>query len=218
MKKTALTALLVSFALGAFGQGQIVFNNRVTTGTTGAYAPILAPVYGVDPLDPLTPKRGQSAIGTPSGSQTYGGALLAGTSFTASLWAGISGTTDGNLSLVPGTSVAFRTGAGAGYVSGFGIVVVPGVTGDSAERATFQLRAWNNLNGTVTSWAAAMANPLAARGTSDAFTLNAPLGGGTTVAPNLIGLTSFNLTIVPEPGVIALGVLGLGALLLRRRK
>ena len=34
----------------------------------------------------------------------------------------------------------------------------------------------------------------------------------------LTGLQSFGLYVVPEPSIIALGALGLGALVLRRRK
>jgi len=61
----------------------------------------------------------------------------------------------------------------------------------------FQLRVWNNLGGTVTSWAAAKANPTLARGSSVLFTVPAPLAGDVT-PPNLVGLTSFNL-VAPEP-------------------
>jgi len=43
-------------------------------------------------------------------------------------------------------------------------------------------------------------------------------GGGNIIPPALVGLTGFNMTTVPEPSVIAFGVLGGLGLLLRRRK
>lgn len=77
--------------------------------------------------------------------------------------------------------------------------------------------------GTVNTWAEVLARggTLAGAG-SDVFTVG-PLGGvapdGTVfIPPQATGLRSFQLTMVPEPSLIALGALGLGALLLRRRK
>ena len=212
MKKTLLTLLLITSAISSFAQGTITFNNRVT-------GSILAPVYGPDPANQTLRKSGQSSIGTPAGSQTYGGALLNGTGFSAQLWGGASGTPVDSLAALSAVT-PFRTGAGAGYFTAIADVQNPSVSAGSV--ATIQVRAWDNNSGQITTWAAALMGGRAI-GASDAFQTaplggNPPGGGLPITAPNLVGLTSFNLTVVPEPGVIALGVLGLGALLLRRRK
>jgi hypothetical protein len=55
-------------------------------------------------------------------------------------------------------------------------------------------------------------------GSTDVYVFAFPLSAGQQGPPNTDGIRSFQLTIVPEPSLIALGVLGLGALLLRRRK
>jgi uncharacterized protein (TIGR03382 family) len=47
-----------------------------------------------------------------------------------------------------------------------------------------------------------------------------PLGDpndATKLSATLVNMTSFNIAPVPEPGLIAIGVLGFGALMLRRR-
>ena len=209
MKKTILFVLPLVAAATAFGQGQINFSTKAASATLGT---VNAPVYGVNPLAPGTQLRGLDA--TNGGSANYTGVpLLSGTGFSAALF---GGATPGDLQFVAQST--FRTQVTLlGHVSPptGAAPNVPGVV--AGGNASIQLRAWDNLNGTVTTWAAALANNLVAKGTSDIFT-SLPLGGGTLQPPNLAGLTSFNLTIVPEPGVIALGVLGLGALLLRRRK
>ena len=43
------------------------------------------------------------------------------------------------------------------------------------------------------------------------------LGGGIVTTPNIYSGQSFSLTPVPEPGTIALGVMGACAFLARRR-
>jgi hypothetical protein len=218
-KNTIIAALSLVCAVGAFGQGQINFATRIGSGATA----VLAPIYGVDPARPTTQFRGQG--NTNGGTIVYGGPLLSGTGFTAALFGGLAPITDENsssLGLVATTT--FRTQANlVGHVippvfqPGNTAPTVPGVPGDSAARGTFQVRVWDNANGTIGTWAAAMANPALAHGSSELFTVPFPLGANAVTPPNLVGLTSFNL-VVPEPGVIALGVLGLGALLLRRRK
>ena len=212
MKKTLVTVLLVASAMSSFAQGTITFNNRIA-------GSIIAQIYGPDPVDGLLRKSGQTAAGLPVGAQTYAGPLLLGTGFSAQLWGGIAGTPAGGLVALSGAT-PFRTGSGAGFFTGIADVQNPLVPAGSA--SSVQVRAWDNNGGLITSYALALAG-VRAVGASDVFQTaplgGTPPGGGLPItAPNLVGLTSFNLTVVPEPGVIALGVLGLGALLLRRRK
>jgi len=61
------------------------------------------------------------------------------------------------------------------------------------------------------------------RGQSGQFTVSGlggtpPTGGPALPSPDLSGLQGFQVTTVPEPATIALGVLGAAALMLRRRK
>jgi len=193
MKTTFLTTLFFSCAFAVYPQGQVYFNNRVVGSGTGAQAPLTAPIYDVN----ISP--------------------LAGTGFTAQLWGGPAGSTANQLVLCDNATTVFRTGGGAGFIVALlGAAIVPGVPAGPGSRATLQIRAWNNLNGTVTSWAQVLANPgSVARGASDLFTPDFDLGGGPVLPPNLIGLSSFNL-VVPEPSVVALGACGLVALVLRR--
>jgi len=100
---------------------------------------------------------------------------------------------------------AFRTTtAGAGYINGGGV----GAAGSPAGTYNLVLQAWQG--GTT------FANATIARGQS------APVSVQLTEAPalpnDLIGLQGFKLTAVPEPTTLALGAIGLGALLIRRRK
>jgi len=211
MKTIGVFAATLFLAASAFGQGQINFNNRLTV------AGIFAPVYGPVPGALSVQLQGNSQ--TNGGSVNYGAApLLVGTGFTAALWG--AATTDpatfAELAQAPFQTATTLPGIIKGPTSA---PLVPWVPGPANGVGNFQVRAWDNLGGTVTTWAAALANPLSAHGVS-AVLLNVPVvgspAGGTPTG--LVGLTSFNLTIVPEPSLIALGALGLGALLLRRRK
>jgi len=89
-------------------------------------------------------------------------------------------------------------------------LTVPGVATGSP--ATFVVRAYKSSYG---SFDAAKA---AGEFGESAPVTTTGLGGGINLPPNLTGLTGFSITQVPEPSVIALGVLGASALLLRRRK
>jgi hypothetical protein len=85
-------------------------------------------------------------------------------------------------------------------------VDVPGI--QPGGNATFVVRAWRTALG---SFDAAVAES----GQSAPITI--AVGGGTLPPANLTGLAGFTVA-VPEPSVIALGVLGASALFLRRRK
>lgn len=222
MKKSLITLAVLACAVTGFSQGQVqVLNFSGTTFKAG--------VYGVDVGGPLEHQQvnGQSAAGVPAGSTSYGnGALLSGTGFTAQLWYGTQGSTEDALrAAIQTTPTYFRTGAGAGFTLGGSATCTNVVdnplnpTGVSpGSIASIQLRAWDNRNKTVNTWAAVLEDDTIPRGKS--LIVNSPI---LTVAPNTPGiplnLQSFNLFVpVPEPSLIALGALGLGALLLRRRK
>jgi hypothetical protein len=228
MKKILLVSASLMLAAAAFSQGTIVFDNQATG--------VKALVYGQDPANPTSPKTGQTSGGTPAGNVTYGGALLAGTGFSATLWAlnaaNVVGLDDptlsaggNNLVQVSGV-VAFRAaGLFSGRVAASAANPIVPNTPDSSTRGTFQLRAWDNKGGTITTWDQALVafkNGTTTLGYSPLFTVQQSLGGyGTppSTPPSLLGLQSFQLYAVPEPSTIALGVLGAGCLfLLRRRK
>lgn len=216
MKKTiALAAVLLGSAAvsSLFAQGQILWGNQFT----GA---LVAGVYSPEPANPMLQLTGNPANGTPPGNTVYTGVPLLGTGFTMGLFLGNS-PTDARAQTEALATAPFRTTAAtAGFMFAQEYrdpTRVPGTTGVNA-----QFRAWDNRMGTVTSWAQVMAGGgLIAGGSGDPFQVG-PLGG--TVGPDnfpvpsTLGARSFNLTVVPEPSLIALGALGLGALLLRRRK
>ena len=206
-----VTSLMAASALTAFSQGTVVFNNL-----NAVRAPII-----------LTPLRfsqlqGQPTVtianSTPTGTTDYGvGAAPAdGTGFTAEMWAGADAA---SLTAVTGSQTPLRTGSTAGYVTQIATLAIAQITPGNS--GTLQVRAWDNNNGAITSWAAAIAGGnLRARGQSATW-VNATGGAGVppSAPAGLTGWTAFNIfSPVPEPSMIALGALGLGALLLRRRK
>lgn len=211
MKQLSIITAALALAVSAFGQGQMQFQNRVTA------ASLFAPIYGVNPGAPAVRISGNSS--TNGGSANYGASpLLAGTGFTAGIYYGAQGNVDtatfAELATAPFQTATTLPGIIRGPTTA---PTVPGITVNNTP-GNFQVRAWDNLNGTVLTWAAAMAIQTLARGQSDVL-LNVPITvAPTTPVASLTGLTSFNLQVVPEPSLIALGALGLGALLLRRRK
>lgn len=210
MKKTLMVLALATSATTAFSQGQLQMIN-FASGASAFQAPIFD-VEAPGSANAGIQLRGNPATGAiPAGTQVYTGARLAGTGFTSELWGGPLGSAESALTSGGATS-SFRTGTGAGFNNG-GTAVIQGVAAGS--QATVQLRAWNNMGGTVTSWAMAIANPLIPHGSSDLVTSSALTAAPATPVPANL-LRSFNLFVVPEPSLIALGALGLGALLLRR--
>lgn len=194
MKKILLTIALCAASLGAFAQGQVNFDNINTFGTSKE-----AVVFDVN-----------------------GTTKLAGTGFMAQLYWGTAtwttsalGVSTGGTSVTdaPATFFTVADGADGFWNTGAGSARTVGVAGGAT--VFVQVRAWNAVGGKNTYEAALAAGN--AVGNSAVLSLTA--GGGTVQPPNLTGLTSFKLnTNIPEPSTIALGILGAGALLLRRRK
>jgi|GEM_PF-5729665 len=152
------------------------------------------------------------AFGTSKGQifQVGGTTPLGAAGFSAAVYGSLSSTDPTTFTIIPGTTITTFT---QGYIFGGPTITVPGAVGGST--LNYQVRAWQNSSGA--SWETATV-----RGNSAGIvtvSLSNPNATPTpTLAPDLSGFTSFALAAVPEPTTIALGILGAGALLLRRRK
>jgi len=188
MKKAIIAIAFWAASVGAFAQGQVNFSS-LPFFTTGSSASEPA-VYDID-----------------------GTTRLAGNAFLAQLyWSATSFTgTSGGTALTTAPIAFFTVADGApGFFDGGAATV-----GVAAGAQVFvQVRAWNAAAGATFAAASGVSNGRI--GSSAVLPLTA--GGGTVTPPNLNGLQRFNLVPVPEPSTIALGILGAGALLLRRRK
>ena len=215
MKTLAHLAILITLVVGTasvHGQAAVNFVNRLP-------ASFITPVYMPNPLNPQTRLSGNA--NTNGGTMDYTGhSLVAGTTFIASLWAA---------PVQPGVlppafeqiaTSRFRTLVQAGGtwspVTDPAPVIIPFIT-EPGTPAQFQVRVWDSQNNTLTSWAAALADSTSVLGFSDIFVLTPRFLPGTL--GYLEGFTSFNLTTVPEPAALTLGLLGtiLAAWRVRRR-
>jgi hypothetical protein len=102
-----------------------------------------------------------------------------------------------------------------GYVNG-GVQSIADMAG---QNVWIQMQAWNTNDG------ASYADAVAAGGPAGVSNIIPVKLGGDGVPPalpaNLVGLQGFQLQpgeVIPEPSTFALGLIGIGALLLRRRK
>jgi hypothetical protein len=219
--KTTLALAVLLFGSVAFSdlraQGQFQWGNNGVGG-------IQARIYGIDPANPLQTRTGNGPNGLPAGTQTYAGTLL-GTGYTAGIYVGrtAADVMANNETPQANGTAPFRNSAATGLPTGLLVpggfaTMADGIPGGTAD-VHYQLRAWDNRNGTVTSWTQVMAaGGTIAAGASEVLMFGAVLGSGVGTPPPTDGIRSFQLTMVPEPSLIALGALGLGALLLRRRK
>lgn len=164
MKKLALVIALVGAASLSYGQGLVTL---VTAGTS--------------PASGRVSDSNGSIIGDTAGTVGTGGVGLNGSLFFAQLWyAAGSQTSDASfqpVSTKDGTVASpvinFRNGVNSGFLQQSGTtslgvafgtagnalsttVWLQGVTGGGA--ATVELRAWYGLNGTVDTWAKAIAS------------------------------------------------------------
>ena len=115
-----------------------------------------------------------------------------------------AGSTADSLNAV-GSPVAFYDGKKAGYFKG-GVVDV-GFNG----AGFFQVKAWSGADNYESALISGMSNVI---GLTPGDSTASPPG----LPADLAGLESFSLVVIPEPGTIALAVLGLAAFFVRRRK
>jgi hypothetical protein len=154
----------------------------------------------------LNNKVNAAAIDAPV-SMAMGGALLSG----ADGWvvqATMSTTANGAFAPV-GTAVSFRTGAAIGYFAGGAVD-----TGLASGTDIFvALQAWNTNDGATYAAAEAAGGAV---GMSNVVPVT--VDGPPNTPPNLTGLVGWQVGVIPEPSTMALGLLGIGALMLRRRR
>lgn len=194
MKKLTITLASILVCISAYSQGTVTFAN-IGTGT--AISNILT-----------------------------GAALPSGTTFRASLYwlpdspsapsAGEFDAAGPNAILLPDTTTFALAGQ---FNAGTRTAPVAG-----ASTLWFQVRAWEVAFGT--SYDAALRNTtqiggrLALVGTSNPIRVKTGDPANNIPAGSLVnsGLKGFYVTPVPEPSVIGLGILGVGALLMLRRR
>lgn len=211
MKKLVLASLALSCAVSVFAQGQVYFGNTVS-------GSVRAPIYGMKPGDATFSQKGNGTTGLPSGTTDWTGyPVLSGGSYVAALMSASGANAADSALAFATTTSTFRTGTAVGFFVGSAITLPNVATGDTA---TLQVFAWDNTSGTLATptaaWAAWQAGTIAG-GVSGKFNL-ANIGGGTVTPPNMVGLQSFNLYMVPEPTTMALAGLGAAALLIFRRR
>jgi hypothetical protein len=193
MKQTALALSALLVAASSFAQGQLNFSNRV-----------------LPAVDAIVTYAGDATL--PAGP--------AGNNFWGQLYAGPVG---GTLAAI-GAPVEFRNDTRIGYITAGGAVSVPGVPGGTD--AQVKMVAWHKSLGN--EYAAAVASGLGGVGESGVFTVTTGGAGSPPSLPANLGvaggtpantLQPFSVSsLVPEPAVAALGLLGAGLLLIRRKK
>jgi hypothetical protein len=160
--------------------------------------------------------QGQINFFTFNNNTAFGQVYLPGTIESVNnLFSGqlaISSTSNGVFSVI-GTVGDF-SGGGPGQPSAInvGAITVNGFNG--GDNVYYKLLVWNDAAGG--DFTTASVNPSGVVGMSAPVSVT--LGGGLFTVPATTDFASFALAAVPEPSVIALGILGAAAVILRRRK
>jgi len=198
MKKLITTAACTMAAAAAFGQG--LFQFQSTIGTQGQ-----APTAGVVNDNTIVlPLANGSAAPTATGKPAdvpYQAEVAIGT-----------GTTLASMTLYP----ASISPLGGGYFFGPQITVPGSAPGSSVN---FDVLVWNPADGTFAQASAKNGATWGSSGVVTGYSLGGPNPAGPPFIAGNPNFAAFSLVKnVPEPTTLALGAMGLGALLLRRRK
>jgi hypothetical protein len=196
MKKTLLLLGLVLLPAALFAQGTVNFaNNNSTRMTTNSTA---------------VPPPGQNPNAT--GNTQLG--------YTIGFYIAPQGTVDVNAFTLVGPTTSSLAGIAPGTFNGNGGTNLT-IQGNTGQTIAFQVRAWSTSAGATYEIAKNVLN--AYRGVSAIGEVTPSTG--TTLAATLFGTAAgqvggFVLTpnTIPEPSSIALGLLGLGAIALFRRR
>ena len=220
MKKTATgVVVLLAGAFMAYSQGTVAIGNY------GALYPYIYVSFA-------SVRLGGSAAGPPPTTANFATETSNGNDWTVALY-GNTGANDPPSDLVPlktadgqavvatfatgqtdPASVPFDAIPGTWYSTAIG--VIPGTT--FAGPATVQLYAWYNDGGLINSYGAALAFgvPAGFSATANVYSGGPEVSGPPEPPTNITSIGSFELVAgVPEPGTIALGVLGASVILLR---
>lgn len=222
---------LVAGTVAAYSQGEITF----TLGGSGAT--VKQVIYSQNAANTevsvtyngytVSEQQGSTSVApeTPLGTTVYGGTLLTGTGFSAEML-GAAGFNDSLNNLAPLTLTSGSPAILNFYTGGVPAGTISGVAAVEAEVAgggptTIAIAAWNNEGGSITSLAAAQAagDPWGISALANITSVAAP-----STPANLSTASDLNLSFslgtasIPEPSTIALGVMGVSALLFRRRK
>jgi hypothetical protein len=155
-----------------------------------------------------------SSVGAPDAKKVrLADGSFASTGYVAALYWGSATETDERNLVQAGNTANFLTGVNAGCFAGSGRTLTYSSPSVNGSVLTFQVRAWQGAAGSSYDNATV-------KGSSGMFTMKTkdesnPL----ETKPNLWEAPGFvGFTVVPEPSVIGLGLLGAGALLMLRRR
>ena len=200
----AIPTILLLSTLATLAQGYVNFSTRVSGTVVGHVYAERFWTFG---------KNGNTASETPAGTQTYTGIRITGSGFSAQLFAVNGADQPEQLLLAVSAPTPFRTGAILGGTPAPLVVRIPFIPAGGT--GTFQIRVWDNFEGTITSWDAGVY-----RGKSALFNVSNLGDGILTLPANMENFRSFSFydPRVPEPGTLTLlGLAGLGFWLARRR-
>lgn len=191
MKKLFILGVSLATVWQTYGQGTVLFQNAGASAVTNS----------------LTSAR-----------------VIAGTTFLVGIYFLPDSATPPTSADFNNATALFHGGfAGAGIYS-LGTVTAP--TTPSGGFGYFQVRAWESAFGSTYAEAFANSTPIGGRlalvGTSNILRIDTgdptTTPAGTPAALTASGIQGFFVSPVPEPSVIGLGMLGIGALLLLRRR